>query len=49
MTIRTLAALAVATLLAAVAVPVAKADPPAGRADCVPGLTSYPSMTELSS
>jgi hypothetical protein len=35
MTIRTLAALALATFLAAVAVPVAKADPPAGRADCV--------------
>ncbi len=35
MTIRTLAALAAATLLAAVAVPAAAADPPQGQADCV--------------
>jgi hypothetical protein len=35
MTIRTLTALAAATLLGMVAVPAAAADPPAGRADCV--------------
>jgi hypothetical protein len=35
MTIRTLAALAAATVLAAIAVPTATADPPTGQADCV--------------
>jgi hypothetical protein len=35
MTIRAIAAVAATSLLAAVAVPVAVADPPAGQADCV--------------
>jgi hypothetical protein len=35
MTIRTFVAVAAATLLGAVAVPAATADPPAGQADCV--------------